>query len=88
MTAISSHIFTDTETKLYSVLCDGRRHTKEDLRKLVDPDEIIDLSAIQPHISRMRRKLELENTGHGIVCELYQRKVHYRLIRFVGGTEG
>ena len=78
--------FTPTERKMLSVLRDGLPHKRDELHKCLD-DDMAQLSAIQPHISRIRRRLE--PLGETILCVLHMRAIHYQQVRMISsGNDG
>lgn len=73
-------IFTPTEQEMLKVLADGLAHTREELHACL-PDELGSLSNIQIHISHIRQKINPR--GQTIVCELQNRRIHYRQVRLM-----
>lgn len=71
---------TDTQYKIMNILCDGSRHTPEELH-----DRCLNghgkTRNVRAHITALRKKLEPE--GKYIVCELYGGKTHYRLVLLI-----
>jgi hypothetical protein len=72
--------FTPTERRMLELLKDGKPHRREELHSCLQ-DDLADLSAIQPHISNIRKRIR--NLGEEIVCEFYQRSLHYRHVRLL-----
>ena len=75
--------YTPTETRLMTVLGDGLRHTREELRTCID-DELAGPTALQAHISNMRKKLN--PGGLDIICE-NRMGIFDRLIRMINKSE-
>lgn len=71
---------TATERKMRDVLSDGFPHSRQELYACLWDEESAFIS-IQCHISRMRKKLK---NGQTILCELYKRTPHYRLVQLIG----
>lgn len=72
--------FTETQLKILKVLSDGRSHTKAELQACV-PDELASISALQVHISRLRKKLQ--PAGEDILCVFVARSFQYRHVRLL-----
>ena len=70
--------FTPTEQRIMDLLDDGLPHRREELHRCLS-DELAALSAIQPHLSRLRRRLNPK--GIDILCILKDRTLHYQKIR-------
>lgn len=66
---------TPTEKRIYALLQDGERHTKEELRAVL-LDEFTSVKVVPQHVRNMRPKLA---EGKIIVCELRGKTVFYRL---------
>lgn len=75
--------FTPTEKRILTVLSDGLPHTRQELHRCLS-DELAELSAIQPHISRIRRRLQ--NKGQDIVCVLCNRQIQYQHVRILNSA--
>ena len=75
--------FTPTEKRILTVLSDGQAHRREELHKCL-PDELAALEAIQPHISRLRKKLS--PVGEDIICTLKARQIHYQHVRLISSS--
>ncbi len=58
--------FTPTEQRILNVLSDGMLHSKDELMKCLD-DDLAQRSAVDPHISNLRKKLN--PVGQHITCE-------------------
>jgi DNA-binding CsgD family transcriptional regulator len=67
--------FTPTERRMLTLLADGMPHTRFELHKCLW-DDLSPLQAIWAHISNIRAKIRPQ--GHDIICEIYNRTVHYR----------
>ena len=72
--------FTRTERRMMEILADGLPHSRRELHACL-PDELGELRNIWTHISRIRKKVRPK--GREIVCEIWQRTVHYRLVVLV-----
>ena len=70
---------TGIEQTLFEVLQDGRLHKRADLLKVMDEDGLADRRMLSQQFCRMRKKLR--PVGVDIVCCLFQRTIHYRLVR-------
>lgn len=75
--------FTKTQERILRVLADGQRHHKTELKEVLRDPEAQPRALIQ-HISILRKKLR--PVGEDIVCEFYQRRIHYRHVRLIGNT--
>ena len=71
--------FTPTQKRILTVLADGYRHSREELRRCID--EYSELTTLRMHLSYLRTKLH--RRGEDIICELYQRGIHYRHVRLL-----
>lgn len=67
---------TTTERRFYDLFCDGERHKKWDLLKLLD-DELAGVGTVRKHICTLREKLPPERI---IVCEVSSMVVYYRMV--------
>lgn len=67
---------TPTERRMYEMLQDGERHTKEELRTCLY-DHYSSAEGVRVHICTLRAKLP---EGKLIVCEIRHRIAHYRLV--------
>lgn len=72
--------YTPTEQRMLDLLGDGQPHRREELHACLY-DDLSVCSNIQPHLSRIRRKIRPR--GLEIVCELLSRRICYRLVRLV-----
>jgi hypothetical protein len=77
---IGANGFTPTEARIFEILSDGLPHRREDLHKCL-PDELSALSALRPHLTRMRDKLQPK--GFDILCVLLHKQIHYQLVHTV-----
>jgi len=75
--------FTPTQKRMLKVLSDGQRHTREELHACLD-DELSALSAIQAHITYIRKHLEIR--GEDIVCVARDRSYHYQHVRLLNSA--
>jgi hypothetical protein len=76
--------FTYLQQKLLDVLNDGFAHTKDELKKVIDP--LASDQNLRDHICAIRKLLRV--VGHDIVCVYANRRTMYRrvmLIYKVGG---
>lgn len=76
---MTTNHFTLTQRRILDVLSDGEPHTRWELRRAAG-DELMELNALNQHISRLRHKLPDEKT---IVCVLVKRRICYRLVQLV-----
>lgn len=72
--------FTATEKKIIDVLSDGLPHRREELHACL-PDELGDRINLNLHISNIRKKIV--GRGEDIVCQLRNRRIHYRHVRML-----
>jgi len=72
--------YTPTQAAMIKVLSDGQRHRREELHACL-PDELGGLINVHNHLSKLRKKLRPK--GEDIVCELYERRIHYRHVRIL-----
>jgi len=80
---MSDNHFTPTQKAMLNVLSDGHRHTREELHACL-PDELGPISNIRTHLMHIRKKLR--PAGQDIICELFQRRIHYRCIRLLSDS--
>lgn len=76
----SEHRWTPTQQRMIDLLSDGMPHDRKELHRCLD-DELAQLSAIQFHLSMIRRVLRPR--GEDILCVLFDRKIHYQHIRLL-----
>lgn len=72
---------TATEQCILTVLADGLRHSRDDLRACLW-DELAATSSVKAHICNLRRKLR--PAGRDVVCEYRYGTFGYRLVRLLG----
>lgn len=72
--------FTPTQQRILDVLSDGKDHTRKELHSCL-PDELSQLSAIQKHVSKIRKVLQPK--GFLILCTIHNRRICYRYVRSV-----
>ena len=72
--------FTPTEKRILALLSDGNRHTREEVLACLD-DDLAEMKAIKPHVSRIRKKLNL--IGEEIVCVARDRSYFYQHVRLL-----
>jgi DNA-binding response OmpR family regulator len=75
--------FTPTEQRFLALLSDGLPHDRRELHSLLW-DEYSELSAIQVHLSNIRKRLRPR--GEDIICELHARTIKYRWVRLIQGA--
>jgi DNA-binding response OmpR family regulator len=89
-TLASQFELTETELKIFVLLQDGNRHTRDEILDLLREEYRTDFEGkrlyhtIQMHISRIRKKVNTR--GIEIVCELYKKSIWYRMIRLIGSA--
>lgn len=80
--------FSETQLSLLKALSDGMRHHRSELVKEL-PGESIDekrkYRALSWQLCKMRKILRI--LGQEIICELHDRKIHYRHIRLLKGAD-
>ncbi len=77
--------YTPTQAKILALLSDGLPHSRKEIHGCL-PDELSNITTIQAHISYMRKSLRPK--GEDILCEIYNRTVHYRHVRLIGSSDG
>lgn len=79
-----SHLkqLTTTQREIVRILADGERHEREDLTGTIVTDSENKLRSLSTHLSKMRKVLR--PAGLDIICELFEQRIHYRLVRLVG----
>lgn len=70
--------FRPMETKILSILSDGRSHPLEELRKCCEPSGV---DALRMQIVSIRKKIRYE--GQDVVC----RGGRYQLVRLIDNSE-
>ena len=71
--------------RILQILSDGLPHDREELRRCVD--EMSSFHNLQNHLVALRKTLR--PNGEDIVCELANRRIHYRHIRLLASaTDG
>lgn len=81
---------TDTEQRIFRLLQDGFRHTRDEVldclreKYQTDEDGKRQYNTIQSHIMRIRKKLHAR--GMDISCELKDKKIWYRMLRLIGSA--
>lgn len=70
--------YTPTQLRILSILSDGQRHSKEEIRLAID--YLAEDQTIWAQISLLRKVLPV---GEEIVCESFRRKTHYRHVRLL-----
>ena len=83
-----SESFSKTQLSLLETLSDGMRHQRSELVEEL-PGESIDerrkYRALSWQLCKMRKVLRM--LGQEIICELYGRKIYYRHVRYLTGTD-
>ncbi len=69
--------YTVTEKRIMALLGDGLPKPSREIWRCLE-DEMASMDAMRKHLSRIREKLKPLN--HGIICEIYNRHVHYRYV--------
>ena len=77
----TSQRYTPTETRILSLLSDGQGHTKQEIFDECIEDDLARLSAINPHIMNLRRKLQ--DQGQTIALERNNDVGRYRIVRLL-----
>lgn len=70
---------TNTEIAILKVLSDGMRHSREEVKGVLD--RMATYKNLHDHIVRIRKKLEPKNQT--VVCELNGGRIWYRHVRFI-----
>jgi hypothetical protein len=65
------------------VLADGERHTKDQLVECL-VDEMGNPRNVSFHVQRIR--LTIRPAGQDVLCEFYQGRYYYRLVRLVSSS--
>ena len=73
-----SNGFTPTQQRILAVLADGAYHPVYQLQDCL-ADELAGLSAVQFHVSTIRKKLRPK--GEDIYCEMRGSGAYYRYVR-------
>lgn len=72
--------YSPTQVKILQLLSDGKPHTREEIHALLI-DELCQIEMVSVHISRIRKHLRPK--GEEIICELANRRIHYRHVRLL-----
>lgn len=72
--------FTPVERKMMRVLSDGLPHRPAELHACLN-DDLAPVNAFRWHVSNLRKKLR--PGGEDILCEIWNRTVHYRHVRLL-----
>lgn len=72
--------YTPTEKRILAVLSDGLPHKRHEIHACLC-DDLSGLTAIQAHISNIRKRLRA--IGEEIVCELSGGTITYRHVRLL-----
>lgn len=73
--------YTNTQRRILALLSDGQGHTKQEIFDTCIEDELAKLSAVNPHIMNLRRKLQ--ESGQTIVLERNGGVGRYRIARLL-----
>lgn len=74
---------TNVQKKMLAILSDGLPHSRQELHACLS-DDMGPLSNIQSHISGIRKVLRPK--GQDILCEIFNRTVHYRQVRLLASA--
>ena len=77
---MSANGYTPTQKRILDLLADGLPHSRYEIHACLD-DELSALRAIRRHISVIRQSHRAKDQD--IVCEIYNRTVHYRHVRLL-----
>ncbi len=77
---MASDSFTPTQQAMLDVLADGLPHTRKELHACL-PDELGALVNIQPHLCKLRKRLQQD--GEDVICCLVNRSICYRYVRLI-----
>lgn len=72
------------QLQILVLLSDGKPHSREEIHRCLS-DDLGPLRNVRYHISRIRKFLPVDRH---IVCEIFNRTVHYRHVRLLGGVPG
>jgi hypothetical protein len=72
--------FTETQQRILELLSDGKPHRRMELKAQL-PDELSSLTAMQMHVSVMRKVLNPK--GEDIVCRFTKEGISYQHIRLL-----
>lgn len=76
--------FSPTHKRILDCLSDGKMHTKDEIKKVIDVDEKIDLvsqATLTTTISNLRKILEKH--GETIICQVHYGRFYYRHVRLI-----
>ena len=76
--SLANGTYTPTEKRMLKLLSDGLPHKRQELHSCLE-DELSQLDAIQPHLSRIRHRIRA--VGEDIICVLHQRTIAYQHVR-------
>ena len=74
-----------TQEKIFRLLSDGDRHSREEIFQKCINDELAQLRVIKNHISFLRKRIG--PVGLLIVCEVGNGKLYYRMSRHIGSLD-
>lgn len=72
--------WTPTQRRMLALLSDGMPHSRHELHACLE-DNLGAITNIRDHISKLRGKLRPR--GETIVCEVWNRTIHYRWVRLL-----
>ncbi len=75
--------YTPTETRILDLLRDGLPHRRDEVFKCLD-DDLADISAIYPHMTRLPKKLQPK--GQDILAVTTGRITFYQHIRLLNSA--
>lgn len=75
--------FTPTQAAILRLLSDGLPHNRYEIHRLL-PDDLSQLTALQMHISRIRK--QLRPSGQDILCTLVNRRICYQHVRLLASA--
>lgn len=77
---IGANGFTPTEERIFDLLSDGHPHSRDELFKCLT-DDLADTSAIRPHLTRLRGKINPK--GFDILYVPRHHKTFWQLVHLV-----
>lgn len=83
MTAANGKYLTVTERAILEILNDGMAHTRDELFVCL-PNQDGTFDNLKIHIHNLRTKLP---EGHTIICQLLNKRLHYRRVRIYNPDE-
>lgn len=80
---MKSNGFSKTQQKMMTILSDGRAHTRDELKSCLW-DELAQISALQPHLTKIRK--QLNPRGEDIICVFKDRRICYQHVRLLASA--